>query len=166
MPQLASSLASNASVTSYADLIDAALSTISIWDDDLRAQFIAGHPRIGESKNLSTLSAKEQGNTTIITVTSTPPAVLARLAHLNACYERRYQGLRYITFVNGRSRAVIAEEMEDVLGVEHSLSHDEPDIGGIDVVKVGGAEWKAQLDRAVVDVGRIAMSRLSALGVQ
>jgi len=91
--------------------------------------------------------------------------VLARLAHLNACYERRYLGLRYITFVNGRSRGAIAEEMEDVLGVEHSLSPDQPDIGGIESVSVGGVEWKAELDRAVADVGQIAKSRLRALGV-
>lgn len=166
VPQLVLSLTSNSTITSYAQLIDATLHTISAWNDKLRAQFISGHPRIGESKNLSSLSAKEQG---IAVTTAAPPtsaAVLARLAHLNACYERRYPGLRYITFVNGRTRAVIAEEMEDILGVGHSLEHNELSLDDIEPVEVEGMEWKAELDRAVIDVGRIAKSRLGAFGVQ
>lgn len=31
---------------------------------------------------------------------------------LNSLYEESYPGLRYTTFVNGRSRAEIAQEME------------------------------------------------------
>ena len=45
-----------------------------------KAAFVAGHPRIGEVHNLSRLSAGEQA------AAATPPEVLARLAHLNACY--------------------------------------------------------------------------------
>ena len=163
-PHLAEVLSTIPQLSSYSQLIVEALATISAWDKSLRSQFITGHPRIGESKNLSNLSAKEQGVMT--TATPTRPEVLARLAHLNACYERRYPGLRYITFVNGRSRATIVEEMEGVLGLEHSLSPDEPSIDTFEPVEVGGGEWTAELDRAVEDVGKIAMSRLRALAVE
>lgn len=159
IPQLVQRLPS-VHVTSYAALIDVATDTITRWDDVLKAQFIAGHPRIGEVANLSRLSAHEQA------AAATPPAVLARLAHLNACYERRFPGLRYITFVNGRTRAAIMEEMEDVLRFPRSLSADEPKIASVGVVEVGGVEWKGELERAVQDVGRIAKGRLAMLGVE
>ena len=97
---------------------------------------------------------------------ATPPEVLARLTHLNACYEYKYPGLRYITFVNGRSRAVIMEEMEGVLGFERSFSASEPTVNSVKKVDVGGKEWKVELNRAVIDVGRIAQSRLGTLGVE
>ncbi|KAJ7132145.1 Oxo-4-hydroxy-4-carboxy-5-ureidoimidazoline decarboxylase [Mycena epipterygia] len=164
VPGLAASLASGKRFTSYTDLIDAAIAQVASWDLPLRARFIAGHPRIGETKNLSALSAKEQGATP--TVAPTSPEVLARLAHLNACYERRYSGLRYITFVNGRSRAAIAVEMEDVLELPHSLSPDEPPVEEISRIEPDTQAWRVELDRAVVDVGRIAKSRLGTLKIQ
>ena len=161
VPQLVPllSLHSHSSITTYHEVVHAALAAITDWDDDLKSQFIGGHPRIGESKNLSNLSANEQG----AAVSPTPPEVLVRLTHLNACYERRYPGLRYITFVNGRSRATIAEEMEDCLGIEHSLS-TEPPVEGLEPVEMGSVEWTTELNRAIMDVGRIAESRLGALG--
>ncbi len=156
LPQLFTNLPP---LTSYGQLIDLSLSQLGTWDDSLRAQFIAGHPRIGETKALSSLSSKEQGGAAL-----TPPAVLARLGHLNACYEARYPGLRYITFVNGRSRAAIAEEMEDRLGLAHSLSHREPDLASIAALSVEDPPWRSELGRAVGDIGLIAHSRLRALG--
>ncbi|CAL1714759.1 unnamed protein product [Somion occarium] len=159
-PQVAKTLQSQI-VASYSDLIDLTLDTIqSGWDDNLKAQFIEGHPRIGEVNNLSHLSSKEQA------AVATPPEVLARLGHLNACYGYRYPGLRYITFVNGRSRAAIMEEMEDVLGIPRSLSATDPVVESIGQVEVGSEAWKTELERAVGDVGKIAKSRLRALGVE
>jgi 2-oxo-4-hydroxy-4-carboxy--5-ureidoimidazoline (OHCU) decarboxylase len=167
VPQLSSTLAQEPFITSYTELIDIAISTINTWDDELRAQFIAGHPRIGESNDLSNLSAKEQGASTSTDATAaTPPDVLRRLAHLNACYERAYPGLRYITFVNGRSRAVIAEEIEDVLGVEHSLEDGEPPLEMFEAYDAGEERWKDELNRATEDVGRIAKNRLNTLDVE
>ncbi|KAI0367038.1 hypothetical protein BV20DRAFT_971144 [Pilatotrama ljubarskyi] len=161
VPALASRLQNATSpIFSYQMLIYAALEVIASWPDDLKAQFIAAHPRIGEVKGLSQLSAQEQA------AKATPPQVLARLAHLNACYERRYPGLVYITFVNGRSREEIKDEMEDALGLERSLSADQPPVESMQSVEVGGEEWKKELDRAVVDVGRIAKCRLGTLGVE
>ena len=159
VPQLVEQLQTTP-VTSYATLIDAAVDIISHWHDGLKVQFIGGHPRIGEVKNLSHLSAQEQA------AKATPPAVLARLAHLNSCYERRYPGLRYITFVNGRTREAIMEEMEDALELPRSLSDNEPALASIAMVEVSGDAWEVELERAVQVVGRIAKSRLAALGVE
>jgi len=150
-------------IESYTELIHIALSEIQRWDLASQAEFIAGHPRIGESKNLSKLSAGEQNAQA---VNLTLPEVLARLAHLNALYEVKYPGLRYITFVNGRTRAEIVKEMEDMLKFQHSLSADEPDVGEIIPVELKSKEWKDELCRAVVEVGMIATSRLKILGVE
>lgn len=160
-PQLVLLLKDRA-LTSYHQLIDIALEVITTWETASQSEFIAGHPRIGESKNLSNLSASEQGLTTP-GVIPTPPEVLAWLSHLNACYETKYPGLRYITFVNGRNRRAIAEEMRDLLGFGHSLSADEPALESVSPVEVSGPEWQAELRRAIVDVGRIAKSRLTIL---
>ncbi|KAJ7230729.1 Oxo-4-hydroxy-4-carboxy-5-ureidoimidazoline decarboxylase [Mycena pura] len=165
LPALVSSL-SGRSFSSYPELIDAAIAQVQSWDSTSRAEFIrTGHSRIGETneKNLSALSATEQGASP--TAAPTPPEVLARLAHLNDCYERRYPGLRYITFVNGRSRAAVALELEDVLGFPHSVSPDQPPVETISPMGPDTEAWKTELDRAVVDVGRIAKSRLGSLTV-
>lgn len=147
-------------ITTYSSLIDVAQRVISQWPASRKAQYIAGHPRIGEVKNLSHLSAKEQA------AIATPPEVLARLNHLNQCYEHRYEELRYITFVSGRSRAMIKDEMEGVLGLGPSDDPNQPPVESISKVEVGGEEWTNELERAVGDVGRIAKSRLKALGVE
>ncbi|KAF8889339.1 Oxo-4-hydroxy-4-carboxy-5-ureidoimidazoline decarboxylase [Infundibulicybe gibba] len=159
-PRLAQALQAGPHIESYTELIDKALADISTWDLGSQANFIAGHPRIGESKNISRLSANEQGATA--NANATPPDVLIRLAYLNEFYESRYPGLRYITFVNGRSRAEIVKEMEAKLGLDHnqlSPSIAEP-------LAYQGEEWRSELDRAIGDIGKIAKSRLSALGVQ
>lgn len=160
VPQLLVSLGSTFSLTRTSqvhEIIDESTRLIHSWSPDLQARFIAGHPRIGESGNLSALSSEEQsGGTTA--AAPTPPEVLQRLQHLNACYERIYPGLRYITFVNGRSRAVIAEEMEDKLSV--ALSPDQPPVESLVPVQAHSPAWLAELHRAVEDVGRIAKSRL------
>jgi len=167
VPQLSSTLSRKPIITSYAKLVDLVISTLNTTcSDTLRAQFIAGHPRIGESHNLSNLSAKEQGASTATTTTATPPDVLRRIAYLNTCYVRTYPGLRYITFVNGRSRAAIAEEIEDVLGIEHSLEGGEPPLENFKAFEVGENRWKDELGRAMLDVGRIAKNRLKVLGVE
>ena len=160
VPAVASHIQNAPPITSYYALIDASIAMINMWADDLKAQFIGAHPRIGEVTGLSKLSEQEQA------AKATPPEVLARLAHLNACYEHKYPGLVYITFVNGRSRAEIKDEMEEKLGLEHSTDPDVPPVESIERVEVGGVEWKSELERAVGDVGRIAKSRLGSLGVE
>jgi 2-oxo-4-hydroxy-4-carboxy--5-ureidoimidazoline (OHCU) decarboxylase len=160
-PQLSDILKkSSLPLESYTQLINYAIAQIMTWDLSAQSQFISGHPRIGENKNLSNLSAKEQQQ-----AIPTSPDVLARLGRLNVCYEIRYPGLRYITFVNGRARLEIAEEMENMLGLPHSLSPDNPPFETIYPVDFSSEEWKRELDRAVHDIGLIAKSRLGALGV-
>ncbi|KAF8637579.1 hypothetical protein AX17_002648 [Amanita inopinata Kibby_2008] len=162
-PELASALKDGPEISSYSDLIHASLTHIQGWEREHQSQFISGHPHIGEVGNLSNLSAKEQGARG---TAATPPEILARLAHLNACYERIYPGLRYITFVNGRSREAIVEEMEDKLGLEHSLSVNSPASDELKPVDTNSEAWSSELIRAVQDVGRIAQSRLTTLGVE
>ncbi|KAG8692962.1 hypothetical protein FRC09_010837 [Ceratobasidium sp. 395] len=147
---------------SYKDLVDASTTRISQLPLTEQAQFIAGHPRIGEVSGLSALSAAEQASK------ATPPAVLARLAHLNVLYERRYPGLVYITYVAGRSRAEIVPEMEKALGTGSAPDgkEKEPPVETIEPVEVGGGAWTEELNRAVVDVGRIAKGRLDKMGVE
>jgi 2-oxo-4-hydroxy-4-carboxy--5-ureidoimidazoline (OHCU) decarboxylase len=160
VPKVASLLAeSRHTLSTYADLVDVAIRSTLELPVAIQADFIAAHPRIGEVNGLSALSANEQA------AFATPPEVLARLGHLNACYEHKFAGLTYITFVNGRSRADIAQEMEDALGIAHSLDPEQPPVESFEPVVVGDEMWKAELARAVVDVGRIAKSRLKALGV-
>ncbi|KAI9440667.1 Piwi domain-containing protein [Lactarius indigo] len=111
---------------------------------------------LGRSKGLSALSASEQA------AHATPPEVLERLVVLNEEYERRYPGLRYITFVNGRSRKMIMLEMEEKLGIV-----DDSWVKGDskEVYEVGSGEWVSEARRALQDVGNIAKSRLTALKV-
>ncbi|KDQ61557.1 hypothetical protein JAAARDRAFT_190300 [Jaapia argillacea MUCL 33604] len=173
VPQVSSSLLnpSSESITTYAQLIDLSISIIHSWPHDLQARFIVAHPRIGEVKGLSAFSATEQGQSSsnVLLVTPTPPEVLARLAHLNALYEHRYPGLRYITFVNGRPRAVIADEMEEVLDIspdKRRLSPDDPGVETVGVLGAGSDEWVRELRRAVDDIGKIAKNRLEKMAVE
>jgi len=139
----------------YNALIDIAISALEGWSYDQQVNFLGGHPRIGEIKGLSALSASEQA------AHATPPQVLARLSVLNEEYERRYPGLRYITFVNGRSRAVIMEEMEERLGIGDAWVKGDSK----EVYRPGSEEWVPEVRRALRDVGNIAKSRLAALKV-
>lgn len=152
-------------------LIERAIDIIHAWNIHEQAEFIAAHPRIGEIKQLSPLSAKEQsGGLSATTRFETPPEVLKRLEHLNACYERVYPGLRYITFVNGRTRAAIAREMEDKLQLGHPLESypdgpplNEPIAESLICVAKNSEDWLHELKRAVDDVGKIAKSRQKSL---
>ena len=147
--------------TNYSDVVDQSLGLVHDWSWSNKAEFVGGHPRIGEVKGLSALSSAEQGQAGA--PAPTPPEVLARLARLNAIYEKRYPGLIYITFVNGRSRAAIKDEMEAKLGVPGGEAVDAEAHGR---VSAGSDEWVREVRRAIDDVGKIAKSRLAALGVE
>jgi 2-oxo-4-hydroxy-4-carboxy--5-ureidoimidazoline (OHCU) decarboxylase len=136
-------------------LIDIGIRELNNWPHRQQASFLGGHPRIGEIKGLSALSASEQA------AHATPPEVLARLLELNEEYERRYPGLRYITFVNGRSRKTIMVEMEEKLGIGDAWEKGESK----EVHQVGSEEWVLEVRRALEDIGKIAKSRLVALKV-
>jgi 2-oxo-4-hydroxy-4-carboxy--5-ureidoimidazoline (OHCU) decarboxylase len=136
-------------------LIDIGIRELDDWPHSRQASFIGGHPRIGEVKGLSALSASEQA------AHATPPEILARLSELNEEYERRYPGLRYITFVNGRRRKMIMEEMEEKLGIDDGWEKGDSK----EVHPVGSEEWVSEVRRGLKDIGKIAKSRLVALKV-
>lgn len=56
--------------------------------------------------------------------------------------------------------------MEDALGIEHSLDAGKPPVRELAVVEKGEMKWRSELNRAVVDVGRIAKSRLKGLNIE
>lgn len=72
---------------------------------------IAAHPRLGgsskgPSEDLSQHLSSEQKSL------QGSPQETQRLIELNDKYEETFPGLRYVVFVNGRSRQVIMEDME------------------------------------------------------
>ena len=68
VPALAARLQAGPPPPSYPALIDAALAVLAAWPAADKAAFVAGHPRIGEVRGLSALSAREQA------ARATPPA--------------------------------------------------------------------------------------------
>jgi len=163
VPQLFPILQSASSPpTSYSELIDIASKQLHTLPPLSRALFIDSHPRIGEVKALSALSAKEQASV------ATPPNVLARLEHLNAMYETRFTGLKYVVFVDGRSRAEIVPLIEEKLGIGPSKDGQErePPVESVVPLDVGDEEWELELERAIGDVALIAKARLKALGAE
>lgn len=78
---------------------------------------LGSHPRLGAKKVTSAQSRAEQAqlnNSTnpspATTTTTAPSSQTDDLTLLNAEYEARFPGLRYVVFVNGRGREAIAED--------------------------------------------------------
>ncbi|KAI1816187.1 Oxo-4-hydroxy-4-carboxy-5-ureidoimidazoline decarboxylase [Poronia punctata] len=67
---------------------------------------LGSHPRLGAKKVDSAQSRAEQAQ-----LNTGASDEAERLAALNQEYEERFPGLRYVVFVNGRSRDVIMEDM-------------------------------------------------------
>ncbi|KAI1121543.1 Oxo-4-hydroxy-4-carboxy-5-ureidoimidazoline decarboxylase [Nemania abortiva] len=67
---------------------------------------LGSHPRLGAKKVYSAQSRAEQAQ-----LNTGAADEAERLAALNAEYEARFPGLRYVVFVDGRSRDVIMEDM-------------------------------------------------------
>lgn len=83
------------------ELSESASSSDTTWLESI----LGSHPRLGAKKVESTQSQAEQaqlqGNA----------EEAEQLRALNEEYEQKYPGLRYVVFVNGRSRPVIMEDM-------------------------------------------------------
>lgn len=73
---------------------------------------LGSHPRLGAKKVTSAQSRAEQAqlNNSTNPSPATTPSQTDDLALLNAEYEARFPGLRYVVFVNGRGREAIAED--------------------------------------------------------
>ncbi|RJE20902.1 hypothetical protein PHISCL_06770 [Aspergillus sclerotialis] len=108
----------NQPFSSYTALIDAVGGRMSALsapnspkDKEILYGILGSHPRLGrppvpETGPLSELSAKEQAQ-----LNTGAEEQAERLKAMNAEYEARFPGLRFVTFVNGRNRDVIMEEM-------------------------------------------------------
>ncbi|KWU45458.1 putative OHCU decarboxylase protein [Rhodotorula sp. JG-1b] len=156
---------------SYAELIDLAKQTVDSWDVEDQAAFLAAHPRIGETKGLSQASAGEQAPQQ--GQQATPAQVLKRLQVLNSLYEDAFPGLRYITFVNGRSRAEIVPELESLLGLSlppPSQSFAEPRLSSLReklrIAPAGSKPWRDELARGLGDMWAIAKDRAAKWGAK
>ncbi|KAI5196764.1 hypothetical protein E4T42_02384 [Aureobasidium subglaciale] len=104
----------NRTFASYNDLIATVgvqlteLSESSSASDTKWLESILGsHPRLGAKKVESAQSQAEQAQ-----LNTGGEEEAARLRDLNEEYEKTYPGLRYVVFVNGRSRPVIMEDMK------------------------------------------------------
>lgn len=83
-------------------LAQSALATDIDWLDKI----LRAHPRLGAKKVESAQSQAEQAQ-----LNTGGAEEAAKLAALNQEYEEKFPGLRYVVFVNGRSRPVIMENM-------------------------------------------------------
>lgn len=83
------------------DLSESPSSSDTVWLEGI----LGSHPRLGAKKVESAQSQAEQAQLQGTSEESD------QLRSLNEEYERRYPGLRYVVFVNGRSRPVIMEDM-------------------------------------------------------
>jgi len=87
------------------ELCESNLESDSKWLDAI----LSAHPRLGEKKveTVSEQSRKEQAQ-----LNQGGGEEAAKLAEMNAKYEEKFPGLRYVVFVNGRPRSVIMEDMQ------------------------------------------------------
>ncbi|KAK4554282.1 hypothetical protein LTR86_008490 [Recurvomyces mirabilis] len=83
------------------ELSESASSSDTKWLEDI----LGSHPRLGAKKVESAQSQAEQAQL------RGSAAEAEQLLHLNQEYEAKYPGLRYVVFVNGRSRPVIMDDM-------------------------------------------------------
>ena len=99
----------------YPELIDTIRDQLLVISDSVHSDpkarqpllsILGSHPRLGEKKVESAQSAAEQAQ-----LNNGQEGEAARLAALNAEYEDKFPGLRYVVFVNGRGRDVIMEDM-------------------------------------------------------
>lgn len=144
VPQLLETL-NESKFDSYHALLIECKNLVSKWSIKDKATFVNSHPRIGEQSNLSALSAKEQA------ARKTPEDVLLKLSDLNSKYEVFYPQLRFITFVNGRTRAQIIPEIEGILNNTQTIQ------------SYGSDKWLNELNRDIHSMWLIAQSRLNNL---
>ncbi|TIA96259.1 hypothetical protein E3P94_02416 [Wallemia ichthyophaga] len=142
VPQLSEYIKSGSS--SYLECLDAASNIVNTWNSAEKALFVNSHPRIGQVSGLSSLSAAEQA------AQKTPENVLQRLNTLNNAYENKFPKLRFITFVNGRTRAEIVPEIEHLLALTNGTQ------------EFGTERWNTELQRDLDAIWLIAKARTEA----
>ena len=98
-----------AEYSSYEDLIDAVkthIEKVTAGGDKRLDQILAAHPRLGAKKVESAQSQAEQAQ-----LNTGGEEEAKKLAAFNEEYEEKFPGLRYVVFVNGRSREEIMKNM-------------------------------------------------------
>ncbi|GAC93702.1 thermoresistant gluconokinase [Pseudozyma hubeiensis SY62] len=162
------------------------------WEAERRAKFIGGHPRIGAPLNAPTSELSEESRKEQMKGGQVDPATLESkyacelplkllkdiqisiadsllvpmhpgLARLNAIYEAKYPGLRFVTYVAGRSRAAVADEIASLLGEKVAALKDAKDLAKDEVRAQGTDEWQSELDRASDALWEIAVDRAGKL---
>ena len=83
------------------ELADSASTSDTQWLESI----LGSHPRLGAKKVDSAQSQAEQAQL------KGSDGEAQQLRELNEAYEGKYPGLRYVVFVNGRSRQVIMDDM-------------------------------------------------------
>ncbi|KAK0551643.1 hypothetical protein OC861_000120 [Tilletia horrida] len=166
-------LPASARPRSYEGLLDVARFIIEDepgWSTEQRARFVSGHPRIGAplqpNADISDTSRAEQ-----LKGGQTSPETLARLNRLNKLYEIKFPSLRFVTFVNGRSRAAVADELSSILGPnledDQKIDADKPETFPKDQVRpIESEEWQDELTRAEDALWKIAADRAAKLTSQ
>lgn len=103
---------------SYEELIDAVKMHIEAVThgrpgegNEVLDKILAAHPRLGAKKVESAQSQAEQEQ-----LNKGGEGEAKKLAALNGEYEKRFPGLRYVVFVNGRSREEIMKNMRFRIG--------------------------------------------------
>ncbi|KAI9230537.1 MAG: Oxo-4-hydroxy-4-carboxy-5-ureidoimidazoline decarboxylase [Piptocephalis tieghemiana] len=143
-PELFDRLYKQIPFSSYTQVLNAAQDILLSPDlpTQEKIRILNAHPRLGSSPaSLSSHSSREQGDV--------DATVDAQLASLNAQYEALY-GFRFVSFVNGRSRAEMAQVLSSFLD-----SHSSPT----------AQDKEAEATRALTDMVAIARSRLNGLSV-
>ncbi|KAL6928458.1 hypothetical protein ACO0SA_003198 [Hanseniaspora valbyensis] len=88
------------------------------------SNIIEAHPKLGVPKEiqgeLSALSKMEQKNLSSNTNNNNSEEIKEALIDLNNKYEKKYKGLRFVCFVNGRDRVEIIQEMKQILQSENT----------------------------------------------
>ena len=151
---------------SYEGLLDVARFCIEDepgWAVKERAKFIGGHPRIGAPLTAPTSELSEESRKEQMKGGQVDPAVLEKLARLNAIYEAKYPGLRFVTYVAGRSRAAVADELEALLGAQTAALKKASDLPQRQVRGEGTKEWQAELERASEALFEIGVDRAGKL---
>ena len=101
---------------SYDELIDAIKQHINYLvfggrpgeGDEMLFDILQAHPRLGAKKVESAQSQAEQAQ-----LNQGGEEEARKLAALNEEYEKRFRGLRYVVFVNGRSREEVMKNMRE-----------------------------------------------------
>ncbi|KAK6455806.1 Oxo-4-hydroxy-4-carboxy-5-ureidoimidazoline decarboxylase [Scheffersomyces xylosifermentans] len=77
------------------------------------SKIIAAHPRLGGSSKTTNVKLSQHSSAEQKSLESSSKEDAEKLIQLNDLYESTFPGLRYVVFVNGRSRPVVMQNMKE-----------------------------------------------------